>query len=125
MRVAAFENATSELQMSDLQDVLASIMKNSKVQESSRLARNIHTTLIKGLAHNNYVLKDLGVKQAPFYVLIGAEMPAVLLELAFISNKSDSEKLKSTTFLENSARIIGKGIQGYIHSNSARLSIHR
>ncbi len=122
MRVAALENATSELQMSDLQDVLADIMKNSKVKESSRLARNIHATLISGLQENKLALKDLGVKQAPFYVLIGAEMPAILMEVAFISNRDDASKLKDNKFLDAVVNNLTKGIRAYMDSNIARLS---
>jgi N-acetylmuramoyl-L-alanine amidase len=122
MRVAAFENATSELQMSDLQDVLADIMKNSKVKESSRLAQNIHSTLLNGLEEEKLTLRDLGVKQAPFYVLIGAEMPAILMEIAFISNHADSNKLKNDQFIGTVADNLIKGIRAYMDSNIARLS---
>ncbi len=122
MRVAALENATSELQMSDLQDVLADIMKNSKVKESSRLAHNIHTALVSGLQQNNFSLKDLGVKQAPFYVLIGAEMPAILMEIAFISNRDDATKLKDDQFLDTVVNNLTQGIRAYMDSNIARLS---
>jgi len=123
MRVAAYENATSELQMSDLQDVLAHIMKNSKISESSRLAHTVHTTLVTGLNNNDLALKDLGVKQAPFYVLIGAEMPAILLEAAFISNPLEAKKLSSDLFLNSFAVNISQGVKNYIESNSARLNL--
>ncbi len=125
MRVAAFENATSELQMSDLQDVLAGIMKNSKIKESSRLAHNVHNTLISGLKKDKQTLKDLGVKQAPFYVLIGAEMPAILVEIAFISNPKEAKKLGKIEFLDSFADQIVKGIRFYVDSNTARLDLQR
>ncbi len=116
MRVAAFENATSELQLSDLQEVLANIMQNSKVNESSRLAQSIHTSLVSGLNDHHMHLRDLGVKRAPFYVLIGAEMPSILLELGFVSNEEDSQKLKREEFLQTSAELISSGIHNYIAS---------
>lgn len=72
-----------------MQDILASLMKNSKIDESSRLARFVQTNLISGL-NKTYKLRDLGVKQAPFYVLIGAEMPAILAEISFITNPERS-----------------------------------
>ncbi len=122
MRVAAFENSTSELQMSDLQDVLSDIMKNSKIDESARLAHNVHASLITGLAESGLAHKDLGVKQAPFYVLIGAEMPAILIEIAFISNADEAIKLTDDGFLNSSAANIVRGIRSYIDANSARLS---
>ena len=122
MRVAAFENATSELQMSDLQDVLAGIMKNSKRKESSRLANSVHSTLIGGLADSGYSFKDLGVKQAPFYVLIGAEMPAILLEVAFISNPEEAQTLQDKQFRSSFAQQASRGVRSYIHSNISQLS---
>lgn len=121
MRVAAFENATSTHQMSDLQDILSDIMKNSKINESSRLAGFVHNSLCNGIEDiQKKNFKNLGVKQAPFYVLIGAEMPAILVEIAFITNPIDSVNLDSDSFLDTIATDIVKGIQSYIHSTTAR-----
>ncbi len=122
MRVAAFENVTSTHQMSDLQDILSDIMKNSKINESSRLAGFVHNSLsngIEGVQNSNF--KNLGVKQAPFYVLIGAEMPAILIEIAFITNPGDSKNLSSDAFLDIIADDIVSGVQNYIHSTAASL----
>ena len=122
MRVAAFENATSTHQMSDLQDILSDIMKNSKINESSRLAGYVHNSLCKGInAISGYDFKNLGVKQAPFYVLIGAEMPAILVEIAFITNPKDSDFLSQEKFLDIVAGEITEGVQSYIHSTTASL----
>ncbi len=122
MRVAAFENATSTHQMSDLQDILSDIMKNSKINESSRLAGFVHNSLCDGMESvqkSNF--KNLGVKQAPFYVLIGAEMPAILIEIAFITNQMDSDNLNTDTFLDIIASDIVEGVKSYIHSTTASL----
>ncbi len=122
MRVAAFENATSEMQMSDLQDILSDILKNSKIKESSRLAHNVHNSLIHGLRENFEGIKDLGVKQAPFFVLIGAEMPAILIEMAFISNPVEAGMLRQDDFLNIFAEKISYGVESYIHSNTAQFT---
>jgi N-acetylmuramoyl-L-alanine amidase len=122
MRVAAFENATSTHQMSDLQDILYDIMKNSKITESSRLAGFVHNSLSSGMEDvQKSTFKNLGVKQAPFYVLIGAEMPAILVEIAFITNKMDSKNLRSDEFLSTVVDDIVVGVQSYIHSTAASL----
>lgn len=122
MRVAAFENATSTHQMSDLQDILSDIMKNSKINESSRLAGFVHNSLCDGIGGvQRKKFKNLGVKQAPFYVLIGAEMPAILIEVAFITNPLDSEYLSSESFLNIIAEDIATGVKSYIHSTTASL----
>lgn len=122
MRVAARENATSTHQMSELQDILADIMKNSKIDESSRLAQQVHNSILtKEDKKSSVDIKNLGVKQAPFYVLIGAQMPAILIELAFITNDKDVENLKSPGFLDSICREITEGVRTYINDTSAQL----
>jgi len=122
MRVAARENATSTHQMSDLQDILSDILQNSKVNESSRLANLVQSSIINGLETNRFSnIKDLGVKQAPFYVLIGAQMPAVLIEIAFISNPQDAKHLTTTHFINTVSSEIANGIQSYIRGTMAGL----
>ncbi len=121
MRVAARENATSAHQMSDLQDILLDLMRNSKISESARLARQVHGSITSGLVNPPFTLKDMGVKQAPFYVLIGAEMPAILLELAFISNPDDARLLGDAAFIDEMAGTISSGIRSYINATTAQL----
>lgn len=122
MRVAAFENATSTHQMSDLQDILSDIMKNSKINESSRLAGFVHNSLCNGIKEvQEKKFKDLGVKQAPFYVLIGAEMPAILIEIAFITSPLDSKLLADDQMLDKIVEDISEGVRHYIHSTTASL----
>jgi N-acetylmuramoyl-L-alanine amidase len=122
MRVAARENATSTHQMSELQDILSDIMKNSKIDESSRLAQQVHNSIISEADKRGFTdIKNLGVKQAPFYVLIGAQMPAILIELAFISNEKDLGNLKNSTFLEMLTKEITEGIRAYVSDTTAQL----
>jgi len=121
MRVAAMENATSTHQMSDLQEILSDIMKNSKIEESSRLAQQVHNSILNEAADKGYAnIKNLGVKQAPFYVLIGAQMPAILLEVAFITNKDDVKNLNDPTFIRLLTQEIADGIRSYVSSTTAQ-----
>lgn len=121
MRVAARENATSTHQLSDLQDILSDIMKNSKINESSRLAQLVHSQIFKEIQKKGFAdMKNLGVKQAPFYVLIGAQMPAILIEVAFISNKQDKQNLQNPTFLSLLVDEIANGIGTYIRNTTAQ-----
>ncbi len=122
MRVAARENATSTHQMSELQDILSDIMKNSKISESSRLAQQVHNSIISEADKRGFTdIKNLGVKQAPFYVLIGAQMPAILIELAFISNEKDLDNLKNPIFLEMLTKEITEGVRAYVSDTTAQL----
>ena len=63
----------------------------------------------------------MGVKQAPFYVLIGAEMPAILIEIAFISNPDDAKLLADEVFIDELAGNISSGIRQYVNTNTAQL----
>jgi len=119
MRVAARENATSSHQLSELQDILSDIMRNSKINESSRLADRVHESIDSGLVQSGFGVKDMGVKQAPFYVLIGAEMPAILIEIAFISNPDDADLLGDDVFIDKLAERISDGISEYARTNIA------
>jgi N-acetylmuramoyl-L-alanine amidase len=122
MRVAARENSTSTHQMSDLQDILSDIMKNSKMSESSRLAQQVHNSILTKAKSNGFGdIRNLGVKQAPFYVLIGAEMPAILIEIAFISNEEDVRNLQDANFITMLTQEIAYGIKTYVNDTTAQL----
>ena len=114
MNVAARENATSRKNISDLQMILNDLMLNTKINESSRLAGFVHKGLMKGLRRRYKKVRDRGVRQAPFYVLIGAEMPAILVEVGYITNSTESSRLRSEAYLKRAASSIVKGIDSYI-----------
>ncbi len=112
MRVAALENATSSRSMSEMEGILTDLMKNTKIKESSQLAEFIQTSMAEGL--RSYKTRSLGVKKAPFYVLIGAQMPAALSEISFITNKKEAKLLKDDTYLQTIAEQIATGVIAYI-----------
>jgi N-acetylmuramoyl-L-alanine amidase len=114
--VAARENATSEKNISDLQKILNDLMLNTKISESSRLAREVQGGMIEKSKRKYSGVRDLGVKQAPFYVLIGAEMPAILIETGFITNPKERSRLLNKKYQENLAEGIVSGIEKYIQS---------
>jgi N-acetylmuramoyl-L-alanine amidase len=115
IRVAAMENATSTKNISDLHSILNDLLKNAKINESSRMAEVVQTSLVKNLNHRGYDrVKDKGVKQAPFYVLLGARMPSILVETAFISNREECRLLTTTSYQEHLAESIVQGLRSYI-----------
>lgn len=121
MRVAAFENATSTHSIGELQDILTTLMKKSKIDESTRLARFVHTNLVTGFGQH-YRPRDLGVKQAPFYVLLGAQMPAILAEISFITNPEEAKLLQNDEHLNKIAAQLAAGIAAYVdHHHTAAL----
>jgi N-acetylmuramoyl-L-alanine amidase len=114
--VAARENATSEKNISDLQAILNDLMLNTKITESSRLAHQVQKGMVHQVKSRYREVRDLGVKQAPFYVLIGAQMPAVLVETGFITNATERKRLLSDRYLDKLADGIVSGISVYIES---------
>jgi N-acetylmuramoyl-L-alanine amidase len=116
MQVAARENATSDSQISNLQTILLDLIQNSKKNESIKLAEYVQESMVSGLKMQKYQdVRDLGVKQAPFVVLVGAQMPAILTEIAFISNPHEAAWLKSKEYQSLMADQIVSGVSGYIN----------
>ena len=114
--LAARENATSQKNISDLQTILNDLMLNSKIHESSRLAQEVQNGMISSAKKSYKYVKDLGVKQAPFYVLIGAQMPSILVEIGFLTNSTEKKYLTTSSYQERIADGIADGIQAYIKS---------
>lgn len=121
VRVAARENATSETRVGALNTILFDLMRDANILESSRLARQLQAALV-GELRPNYAVRNLGVKQAPFMVLIGSEMPSVLVETGFITNRQESRRFRSDAYLNRIARGIYAGLADYIEGETlARL----
>jgi len=114
IEVAARENATTSKSISDLQLIINDLMLNSKINESSRFANCIHKCVMSSAITTGYRGRDHGVKQAPFYVLLGAKMPSILVELGFITNYTDSSLLQSESYQSTLIDGIAKGINKYI-----------
>jgi N-acetylmuramoyl-L-alanine amidase len=100
--------------LSDLEGILTDLMKQAKKDESSRLAEHVQLAVVKTLRTKYGKIKNKGVKQAPFYVLLGAEMPSILVEVAFITNPRECRRLNSAGFQEAVADAIVAGIESYI-----------
>ncbi|WP_435548728.1 N-acetylmuramoyl-L-alanine amidase [Desulfobacterium sp. N47] len=115
IQLAARENATSTKNISDLQTILNDLMQNSKINESSRLASLVQESICKHLSSKYDMIKNKGVKQAPFYVLLGAQMPAILIETSFISNKRECKRLTDSKYQDMICEGIVNGIRSYIN----------
>jgi N-acetylmuramoyl-L-alanine amidase len=114
--VAARENAASGKTMSSLPGIIKAITLNSKLNESRDFAASIQRALVRGMRPGNKTLKDLGVKQAPFMVLIGAAMPSVLAEISFVTNQQEARLLKTPAYRQRIAESLLAGIVRYQQS---------
>jgi N-acetylmuramoyl-L-alanine amidase len=111
--VAARENATSTMTMTNLPELVKTIAMNNKVVESRELATLVQSSTIRRLRLQNKTVKDLGVKQAAFVVLIGAQMPSVLAEISFVTNKSEAGLLKQPAYRQRIAQGLMEGLVKY------------
>jgi N-acetylmuramoyl-L-alanine amidase len=111
--VAARENGTSLEEVGHLEAILFDLMANAKINESSRLASEVQQAMVKGLKPHYSDIKDLGVRQGPFHVLLGATMPSVLVETAFISNRREEKRLNSSVYQKRVASSIVSGVKRY------------
>ncbi len=114
--VAARENASSTLTMSHLNDLVKQIALNSKLDESRDLAGHVQKALVRRLRTSNRALKDLGVKQAPFVVLVGAAMPSVLVEVSFMTHRQEGRLLGTGPYRQRVAEALLDGVRGYLRT---------
>jgi N-acetylmuramoyl-L-alanine amidase len=114
--IAAQENATSTKTIGEMSATLQKIVQNSKILESRDLAEKIQQNLVKYLSQKHGPVESLGVKGGPFWVLIGGEMPSVLVEISHLSNSEEEAKLRSPAFRKQVAQGICEGIVEYMRS---------
>ena len=112
-KVAARENSVSISQVNDVQFILADLMLDTKLEESRTLARMVHKNVLTQVRAGKYTLHDNGARPAPFYVLLGAKMPAILLEMGYMTNADDLKLLKTRDFLQRQAQGVVKGVMEY------------
>lgn len=114
--VAARENAISAATMKDLESLVKSIMRNSKIPESRDFAAAVQESLVSKVRAVNPKTEDRGVHTAPFYVLIGATMPSVLAEIAFVSHPEEEELLRTSEYRDTIADSLLGGVRNYLET---------
>jgi len=114
--VAARENAASSRSMNQLPDIVKAIALNNKIHESRDFASMIQSALHSQLQKSDSSVRNLGVKQAPFMVLLGATMPSVLAEISFITNRQDAAMLKTEKHRQRIAEALYAGVLRYQQS---------
>ena len=122
IRVAARENKVSIKKMQKMQGGLSMILqdlaRNSKREESKKLAHSVQNAMINSLKRDYKRIEDHGVKYALFYVLVGAEMPSILVEISFISNREEEKRLSTNKYRDSIAKAIANGIDSYISQST-------
>jgi N-acetylmuramoyl-L-alanine amidase len=111
--LAARENAGSSRTMRELPEIVKAIALNNKIDESRDFATLVQRSLYDKLRRVNRQARNLGVKQAPFVVLIGATMPSILVEISFLTNRQEAALLRTPKYREQIAEALFAGLMSY------------
>ncbi len=113
-KVAARENNIPVEDLDDLQIILADLRMRGLSYGSFPLAESIHQAILSNLSRRYRGIRNLGVKRAPFYVLLGAEMPSVLVEVGFLTNRAGERRLRSGRYRQALAVSMVRGVRKFI-----------
>ncbi len=116
LSVASRENAAANRSIHELEDLVEKIALEEKIEESQEFASSVQKQLYAGISGHSASIRDRGIRKAPFMVLIGAEMPAILAEIGFLSNRADELLLEQSSFREEVSDHLFKGIAAYANS---------
>jgi N-acetylmuramoyl-L-alanine amidase len=111
--LAAKENRDSGYSLADFRRMLDRVYADVREEESNRLATAVQESLFESLSRVNPNLRNRGVKKAPFIVLIGTEMPAILAEVSCLSNEKEARLLVTPEYRQFIAEALFEGIDGY------------
>jgi len=117
--VAARENGIEPKQVNALQRTLARLRVSETSVHSRRLAGLLQERIVGGIRQRYGSVHDLGAKKGPFYVLFLSNMPAVLIEVGFVTNRQEARLLRSDEYLEVVAEEIAAGLVSYREGVSA------
>jgi N-acetylmuramoyl-L-alanine amidase len=116
IKLAGIENRDSGYSLADYRRLLEKIYLDTRRDESYMLAKTINTELYQSLSQINPELENRGVKMAPFAVLVGTQMPAVLAEVSCLSNEDDVKLLTNADYREKIAQALLRGILSYANN---------
>jgi len=101
----------------ETQEILASMISTTKINQSSRLAGNIQNQLYQSMRKKYSGVKNLGVKEGPFFVLHDTNMASVLVEVGFVTNLREESRLKQSSYLDRLASSIAKGVSKFVQDS--------
>ncbi|WP_457592480.1 N-acetylmuramoyl-L-alanine amidase [Hydrogenimonas sp.] len=118
-RVAALENSAD---ISDLdrytKSTYLNVLNREKIIESNKLAIDLQKQILTSLKRKYSGVVDNGVREGPFWVLVGAQMPAVLIEIGYITHPKEGPRLFNPNYQKLLAEGIANGIESYIYHNN-------
>jgi N-acetylmuramoyl-L-alanine amidase len=99
--------------MNNLPDMVRAIALNNKLDESRDFAQLVQDAMVRRLSAQGTAARDLGVKQAPFVVLIGAQMPSVLAEISFVTHPNEGALLRTPAYRQRIAEALLEAVGKY------------
>lgn len=114
LALAEAENRGSDYAMGDFREIIARIGDTMKTEESAQLATSIHENLYSNLKRHSSGLLDAGAKSGPFVVLLGSDVPSVLVEISCISNPAEADRLGTPAYRDNVADYLKTGVVTYL-----------
>jgi len=116
-RVAKYENSAIGSLHSINQQIVLNFLNKNRIIQSDKFAMDVQRNIVYNLRKYYSKIYDRGVRPAPFWVLVGTEMPAILLETGFLTNKKEALRLKNPTYQKRLAEGIANGIDSYFLKN--------
>jgi len=117
-RVAALENSSDMREMNNnSQNTFLTILNQSKITSSQKLGIDVQQHLLYSVRKKYKDVVDGGVREGPFWVLVGAQMPSILIEIGYITHKEESRRLFDSSYQKQLALGIANGIDAYFLKN--------
>ncbi len=124
-RIAARENASVLMGTDSLSRnvIIDSVLNGPKIIESHKLAIDVQRNMVKNLKGEYKSVKDGGVRPAPFYVLVGASRPSILVEVGYITNPKERKRLFTSKYQDEIVKGIVKGVGNYIDNRKREINL--
>jgi N-acetylmuramoyl-L-alanine amidase len=116
--LAAAENRDSGYSLADMRTLVDMIYMDARKDESRRLAESVQRALLRDLRRVNPSIEDRGVKTAPFVVLVGTKMPAILAEVSCLSNDEEAELLNGSGYRQSIADALFDGVHAFLREGT-------
>jgi len=122
-RIAARENASVLCGTDKLSQevIIDSVLNGPKIIQSHKLAIDVQQSIMKHVKSGYGGVKDGGVRPAPFYVLVGASRPSILIEVGYITNSKERDRLFRSDYQEKIAEGIVNGVNRYLDNRKREM----
>ncbi|MHB8784218.1 MAG: N-acetylmuramoyl-L-alanine amidase [Desulfobacteria bacterium] len=113
LELAARENGVPVGKLQGVKFIIDDMFTGARKNESLRLAKTVNDAVVRHVSTRYPGAQSFGLKQAPFYVLVGARMTAVLVEASFISNVREESRLRDSSYLDGIADGVVEAVRYY------------